>query len=105
MREQVEGNAHSVLWVRILNAREGVGGQARIKSNMLVSDCTLAPLYALRKDHKNIDDPSIDLPVRPVCGAMFNSLQQEIVTSDEFYFGRGVERREERLFEYCGNVS
>ena len=27
-------NAHSVLWVRILNAAEGVGGQAKIKSNI-----------------------------------------------------------------------
>ncbi|KAJ7389597.1 hypothetical protein OS493_030283 [Desmophyllum pertusum] len=35
-KAQAEANAHSVLWVRILNAGEGVGGQARIKSNMLV---------------------------------------------------------------------
>ena len=39
-RAQAEANAQSVLWVRILNAGEGVGEQARIKSNMLVSDCT-----------------------------------------------------------------
>ena len=37
---------------------------------MLVSDCTLPPLYALRKDQKNTDDPSIGPPVRPVCGAV-----------------------------------
>ena len=43
-RVQAEGNAHSVLWVRLLNAGEVNGGQARIKSNMLVNDCTLAPL-------------------------------------------------------------
>ena len=55
-RAQVEANAHSVLWVRILNAGEGVGGQARIRSNMLVHDSSLAPLYALRKDHKNVNE-------------------------------------------------
>ena len=27
-------------------------------------------MYALRKDHKNTDDPSIGPPVRPVCGAV-----------------------------------
>ena len=37
---------------------------------MQVSECTLPPLYALRKDHKNTDDPSIGPPVRPVCGAV-----------------------------------
>ena len=51
-RVQAEANAHSVMWVRLLNAGEISGGQARIKSNMLVRDCTLAPLYTLRKDHK-----------------------------------------------------
>lgn len=56
--------------MRILNAGEGVGGQARIKSNMLVNDCTLAPLYALRKDHKNVSDQNIGPPVRLVCGAV-----------------------------------
>ncbi|KAJ7323144.1 hypothetical protein OS493_032147 [Desmophyllum pertusum] len=69
-KAQAEANAHSVLWVRILNAGEGVGGQARIKSNMLVSNYTLAPLYALRKDHKNTVDHNIGPPVRPVCGAV-----------------------------------
>ena len=44
-RAQTEVNAHSVMWVRILNAGNGVRGQARIKSNVLVTDCTLAPLY------------------------------------------------------------
>ena len=48
-RAQAEANAHSVLWVRILNAGEGVGGQARIKNNMLVSDCTLPPCMLLGK--------------------------------------------------------
>ncbi|KAL9970203.1 hypothetical protein ACROYT_G022537 [Oculina patagonica] len=69
-RAQVEVNAHSVLWVRILNAGEGVGGQARIKSNMMVHNSSLAPLYALRKDHKNVADHNVGPPVRPVCGAV-----------------------------------
>ena len=71
-RLQTEANAHSVLWVRLLSAGEIVGGQARIKSNMLVSDYTLAPLpvYTLRKDHETTADQNIGPPVRPVCGAV-----------------------------------
>ena len=55
-RVQAEANAHSVMWVRLLNAGDITGGQARIKSNMLVNDCKLAPLYTLRKDHKTTVD-------------------------------------------------
>ena len=66
-RAQAEANAHSVLWMGILNVGGGVGGQARIKSNMLVNDCTLAPLYTPRKDHKNVSDHNVG-PVQPVCG-------------------------------------
>ena len=69
-RAQAEANAQSVLWVRILNAGEGVGGQARIRSNMLENDSTLGPLYAGRKDHKNVTDHNFGPPVRPVCGAV-----------------------------------
>ena len=69
-RVQREANAHSVLWVRLLSAGEIIGGQTRIKSNMLVSDCTLAPLYTLRKDHKTTADQNIGPPVRPVCRAV-----------------------------------
>ena len=69
-RVPAEADAHSVLWVRPLNAGEVNGGQARIKSNMLVNDCTLASLYTLRKDHKTTFDQNVGQPVRPVCGAM-----------------------------------
>ena len=62
-------NAHSIMWVRFLRAGEAVGGQDRIKRNMLVQDSTLALLYALRKDHKKYDCPVQGPPVRPVCGA------------------------------------
>ena len=37
---------------------------------MLVHDSSLAPLYALRKDHKNVSDHNVGPPVRPVCGAV-----------------------------------
>ena len=67
---QAEANAHSVMWVRLLNAGEVNGGQARIKSKMLLNDCTLASLYTLRKDHKTILDQNLCPPVRPVCGAI-----------------------------------
>ena len=52
------------------NAGEVNGGQARIKSNMLANDCSLAPLYTLRKDHKTTFDQNVGPPVRPVCGAI-----------------------------------
>jgi len=37
---------------------------------MLSSNCPLAPLYCLRKDHKVTPDPVIGPPMRPVCGAV-----------------------------------
>ena len=67
---QKQANAHSTFWVRILRTGEELGGQARIKGNMLVQDCILPPLYALRKDHKHIVNPVNGPPVRPICGAV-----------------------------------
>lgn len=49
---------------------EVTGGQARIKNNMIVTDCTLAPLYTLRKDRKATLNQNVGPPVRPVCGAI-----------------------------------
>ena len=37
-------NAHSVSWVRILNAGEETNNEVRIKNNMLNSDSQVAPL-------------------------------------------------------------
>ena len=56
--------------MRLLNAGEVNGWQARIKSNMLVNDSTLAPLYTVRKDHKTTLVQNVGPPVRPVCGAI-----------------------------------
>jgi hypothetical protein len=67
---QKQANAHSTFWVRILRTGEETGGQARIKGNILVQDCTLPPLYALRKDHKHIVNPVNEQGVRPICGAV-----------------------------------
>ena len=69
-RLQTEMNAHSILWTRILAAGKATGNFSRIKSNMITSDCPLAPLYTLRKDHKDIKDEIRGPPVRPVCGAV-----------------------------------
>ena len=69
-KAQKMADAHSTLWTRILRAGEGVEGQARIKSNVLVQDSTQAPIYALRKDHKSGICPVRGPPVRPVCGAV-----------------------------------
>ena len=69
---QKEGNAHSAFWVRMLRVGDKIGGKttSRIKSNMMVQECTLAPLYGLRKDHKSGVDPNNEPPIRPVCGAV-----------------------------------
>jgi hypothetical protein len=56
--------------VRILKAGESVGGKKRIKNNLLVQDCALEPVYALRKDHKHMVDELKGPPVRPICGAV-----------------------------------
>ena len=41
----------------------------RVKDNLIVKDCPLPPLYALRKDHKTTEDHHTGPPTRPVCGA------------------------------------
>ena len=63
-------NAHSVSWIRILNAGSGMGHEVRIRNNMINSDSPVAPLYALRKDHKQCNDDFSGPPVRPVCEAV-----------------------------------
>ena len=67
---EVRMNAHSIMWTRMLAAGKETNHTSRIKSNMVTSNCPLAPLYTLRKDHKRVDDPTIGPPVRPVCGAV-----------------------------------
>ena len=42
----------------------------RIKNNMISNDSSVAPLYTLRKDHKDCSDEYRGPPVRPVCGAV-----------------------------------
>ena len=70
-------NAHARCWVRMLGAGTQQKDQKRIKDSMLSADAPPAPLYVLRKDHK---DPPINNtletnqiiigpPTRPVCGA------------------------------------
>ena len=63
-------NAHSTMWIRILQAGKDTEQTRKIKSSMLVSDSPFAPLYCLRKDHKKFDDPVKGPPMRPVCGAV-----------------------------------
>ena len=61
-----------IMWTKFLNAGEysGEHGQQRVKENMLSSErADPPPLYGLRKDHKQFDDPDIGPPTRPVCGA------------------------------------
>ena len=48
-------NAHSTMWTRITKAGSNLESETaanRIKSNLMVENNGLAPLYALRKDHK-----------------------------------------------------
>ena len=44
--------------------------KARIKCNMLFHDCTPAPMFGLRKDHKHNINPLNGPTVRPVYGAV-----------------------------------
>ena len=63
-------NAHSILWTRMLRAGKNYKeGGRRVKNNMTVRNHSLAPLYSLRKDHKNIEDREKGPPTRPVCAA------------------------------------
>ena len=81
-------NAHSTLWTRILNAGEEVeGGKVRasdrIRNNLLVQNHSTAPLYALRKDHKEYADDVEGPPTRPVCAAntAYNSKLSHLMCS------------------------
>ena len=72
-RLQKEINAHSVMWAQFLKAGTNTSehGHQRVKENMLSAEQTdPPPLYGLRKDHKECEDPVIEgPPTRPVCGA------------------------------------
>ena len=79
-KAEKEANAHSNMWLRFTRAGEFTGtsatrGYQRIKNSMKVRNHGYAPLYALRKDHKPVDDPVRGPPTRPVCGgsAAYNS--------------------------------
>ena len=72
-RAEREANAHSNMWLRFTKAGEFTGtsatrGYQRIKNSMKVRNHGYAPLYTLRKDHKQVDDPVRGPPTRPVCG-------------------------------------
>ena len=59
-------NAHSVCWVRFMQAGKDTADMYRIKMSMQSHNAEPACLYSLRKDHKSstsVDGP----PVRPVC--------------------------------------
>ena len=52
-----ELNSHSVMWCNFLKAGKytNSNGDQRIKDNMISSEmCDPPPLYALRKDHKQL---------------------------------------------------
>ena len=61
-------NAHSVAWIRMLNAGVLENDQKRIKDNMITTDSAIPPLYTSRKDHKAHGDMDLGPPTRPVCG-------------------------------------
>ena len=73
LRAQKEINAHATLWVRMLSAGEkastkGSSGLQRVKDSMQVHNHGYAPVYSLRKDHKEVQDEVKGPPTRPVCG-------------------------------------
>ena len=67
-------NAHTTMWLRISKAGEKTGSEPdkgnfnRIKNSLRVSHHGYAPLYTLRKDHKEVEDTDAGPPTRPVCG-------------------------------------
>ena len=65
---EIEINAHTEMWTRILNAGEKTGQYDRIKTSMKTKNNPPAPLSILRKDHKQCEDPVVGPPGRPVCG-------------------------------------
>ena len=69
MKAQSQINAHSIMWTNITKAGEGCRSKERVKNNLLVENSGLAPVYALRKDHKVCNDQEKGPPTRPVCGA------------------------------------
>ena len=58
-------SAHSVMWSRMLRMGTSLGHAERFKDNMISKYSPIAPMYGLRKDHKDLSEP----PMRPVCGA------------------------------------
>ena len=90
-RLESEMNAHSIIWTRILKAGHRTGHVNRIKNNMITQDCPIAPLYTLRKDHKNIDDEVKRPPVRPVCGAVsaYNQPLSHVISKNEVWMEEG----------------
>ena len=69
LRAQTLINAHSTIWANITKAGEAFKSSDRVKNNLLVENSDLAPIYALRKDHKICEDINKGPPTRPVCGA------------------------------------
>ena len=72
LRAQKEANAHSVMWTRMLKAGENSGtkalsGMQRVKDNMQVHNHGYAPLYSLRKDHKEVENVTRGPLTRHVC--------------------------------------
>ena len=61
-------NAHTEMWVRVLNAGKSVNHHDRIRSSMISKNCPPAPLSLLRKDHKECESQIIGPPGGPVCG-------------------------------------
>ena len=61
-------NAHSAMWIHMLRAGEKTNSMDRIRHNMTSKCNTPAPLYLLRKDHKQYDSEITGPPGRPVCG-------------------------------------
>ena len=60
-------NAHTIFWVRILQAAKDTGDMKRFKSSMLTHNSEVSTLYTYRKDHKEYEDQIKGPPVRPLC--------------------------------------
>ena len=61
-------NAHTIMWIRFLNAGKDTNSNKKIRSNMANKNSPYAPFSGLRKDHKPHQDLSVGPPIRPMCG-------------------------------------
>ena len=90
-----------------MNAGSETGHKVRIKNNMVNIDNPVAPLYTLRKDHKQYSDNVSAPPARPVCGVLvgYNCKLSHMIDESHTYRGMEIKLNRHRMYEYGGHDS